>query len=88
MQVDCRHFEVAMPKQYLNRAQIGAGFKKVGRETVAQSVGMNAPVVETCAFAAIWQADHRTLVVTGWLDVCQRLPGNSHSFGLRRSPRQ
>ena len=39
-----------MPKQYLNRAQIGAGFKKVGRETVAQSVGMNAPVVETCAF--------------------------------------
>src|ERR1035441_4211613 len=36
--------------------------------------------------AAIWQALHRTFVVTGWLDVCQRLPGKSHSFGLRRSP--
>src|ERR1039458_3566409 len=36
--------------------------------------------------AAIWQALHRTFVVTGWLDVCRRLPGKSHSFGLRRSP--
>ncbi len=52
MQVDCRYFEIAMAEQDLNRAQVGAGFKKVGRETVAQSVGMNAPVVETSAFSS------------------------------------
>ena len=39
-----------MPEQYLNGAQVGAGFEKVGRETVAQSVRMNAPVVEASAF--------------------------------------
>jgi hypothetical protein len=38
--------------------------------------------------AAIWQAVYRTFVVTGRLDVCQLLPGKSHSFGLRRRPRQ
>jgi hypothetical protein len=50
MQVDGCNFEVAMAEQDLYSAQIGAGFKKVGSETVAQSVGMNAPVVETGAF--------------------------------------
>jgi hypothetical protein len=52
MQVDSGDLEIAMPEQYLNRAQVSAGFKKVGRETVAQSVGMNAPVVETSAFSS------------------------------------
>ena len=52
MQVDCRYFEVAMPEQNLNRAQISTGFKKMGRETVAQRVGMNASVVEASAFGS------------------------------------
>jgi hypothetical protein len=50
MQVDGRYFKVAMAEQDLDGAQISAGFKKVGRETVAQGVGMNAPVVEASAF--------------------------------------
>jgi len=33
-------------------AQVGAGFKKVGREAVAQSVRMNAPVVEAGALGS------------------------------------
>src|SRR5277367_4617425 len=52
MQVNGGDLEIAMAEQDLNRAQIGASFKKVGRETVAQSVGMNAPVVEACAFSS------------------------------------
>ena len=35
MQIDGRHFEVAMAEQYLDGAQVGAGFKKMGRETMA-----------------------------------------------------
>ena len=50
MQVNRRYFEVSMAEQDLNGAQVGAGFKKVGREAVAQSVRMNAPVIEACAF--------------------------------------
>src|ERR1035438_4511180 len=50
MQIDRCYFEVAMAEQDLNGAQVSAGFEKVGRETMAQSVGMNAPVVETSAF--------------------------------------
>ena len=50
MQIDGRYFEVAMPKQDLDGAQVGAGFKKMGRETMPQSVRMNAPVVEAGAF--------------------------------------
>ena len=49
MQIDGRYFEVAMAEQDLDGAQVGAGFKKMGRETMAQSVGMNAPVVEAGA---------------------------------------
>ena len=52
MQVNGRYFKIAMAEQDLNSAQIGTSFKKVGRETVAQSVGMNAPVVETSAFSS------------------------------------
>src|ERR1019366_8661084 len=98
MQVDGRYFEIAMAEQDLNRAQVGAGLKKMCGEAVPQSVRMDVPVIRRATSswlstrparsAAIWQALHRTLVVTGWLDVCQRLPGNSHSFGLRRRPRQ
>jgi hypothetical protein len=35
MQIDGRYFEVAVPKQYLDGAQVGAGFKKMGRETMS-----------------------------------------------------
>ena len=51
MQVNGGYFKVSMAKQYLNSAQVGAGFEKMGRETMAQSVGMNAPVVEAGAFS-------------------------------------
>jgi len=44
-----RYFEIAMTKQYLDIAQVGAGFEKVSREAMSQSVGMNAPVVESGA---------------------------------------
>jgi hypothetical protein len=52
MQVDRSYFEVSMAEQDLDGAQVGAGFEKMGRETVTQSVGMNAPVVETSAFSS------------------------------------
>src|SRR5438309_7520869 len=52
MQIDGGDFKVGMAEQYLDGAQVGAGFKKMGRETMAQSVGMNAPVVEAGAFGS------------------------------------
>jgi hypothetical protein len=52
MQVNGRYFKVSMAEQDLDGAQISASFKKVGRETVAQSVGMNTPVVETSALSS------------------------------------
>ena len=52
MQVDRSYFKVAMPKQDLNGAQVGAGFQKMGRETMAQCVGMNAPVIEAGALGS------------------------------------
>jgi hypothetical protein len=39
MQVNGSDFEIAMSEQDLDGAQIGAGFKKVGREAMAQGVG-------------------------------------------------
>src|ERR1700736_4962693 len=50
MQVDGRYFEIAMTHQYLDRAQVSAGFKQVRGEAMSQSVRMNAPVVEAGAF--------------------------------------
>lgn len=52
MQVDGSDLEVSVSEQYLDGAQVRAGFKKVRRETMAQSVGMNAPVVEAGAFSS------------------------------------
>lgn len=52
MQIDGGYFKVAMAEQYLDGAQVGAGFKKMSRETMSQSVGMNAPVVEAGAFGS------------------------------------
>ena len=39
-----------MAEQDLNSAQIGAGFKQVGGETMSQGVRMDAPVIEAGAF--------------------------------------
>jgi len=41
-----------MTEQDLDGPQVGAGLKKMSREAVAQSVGMDAPVVETSAFGS------------------------------------
>ena len=35
MQIDGCYFEVAVAEQYLNRSQVGAGFKQVCREAMA-----------------------------------------------------
>jgi hypothetical protein len=35
MQIDGSYFEVAMTEQDLNRAQVGTGFQKMGRETMS-----------------------------------------------------
>src|SRR5664279_3400038 len=51
MQIDGSHFEVAMAEQDLNGAQVRSGFEKVCGETMPQGVGMDAPVIEACAFS-------------------------------------
>ena len=50
MQINGGYFKVAMSKQYLNGAQVGAGFEKMCCEAMSQSVRMNALAVEACAF--------------------------------------
>ncbi len=59
-----------MAEQDLNGAQVRSGFKKVGRETVAQRVGMNAPVIETSAFGgeevSAILCKRRSLVMARW----------------------
>ena len=42
MHVNQSVFQICMPEQNLNGAEIGAGFIEMRRETMAQSVGMNA----------------------------------------------
>ena len=65
MQVDGSDLEVSMTEQDLNGAQVGSGFEQVCGETMSQGVRMDIPVIEAGSLAAIWQALHRTLVVTG-----------------------
>src|ERR1039458_4839888 len=57
MQIDGSDLEVAMAEQDLNGAQVGAGFEKV--------CGWMRLLSRPARSAAIWQALHRTLVVTG-----------------------
>ena len=52
MQIDGRYFEVAMAKQYLDGAQVGAGFKKMCREAMSQSVRVDVPVIEAGSFGS------------------------------------
>ena len=53
MQVDCGDLEIAMTEQDLNRAQVGAGFKKMRGETVSKSVRMNVPMHKASAFSGV-----------------------------------
>src|ERR1039457_4506316 len=48
MQVDRRFFKVAMSEQHLDGPQVGAGLKQMSRETVAQRVGVDVSVLESC----------------------------------------
>ena len=41
MQVDGGFFQIVMPQQQLNGAQVGTGFEQVSCETMAQRVWMN-----------------------------------------------
>jgi hypothetical protein len=50
MQVDGSDLEVSMAEQYLDGAQIGAGFKQMCGEAMSQSVRMDAPVLKAGAF--------------------------------------
>ena len=84
MQVDRGFFKVAMSEQHLDGAQVGAGFKQMRGEAMAQSVGMDMPVLKASPFCGILQALQRTLVLIGQLAVCQRPPGNNHFLGLCR----
>ena len=77
-----------MTEQHLDGAQVGTGFQKMRGKAVSKQVGVDTLLIQAGTSAALWQAIHRTLVVTGRLDVCHASPGKSHSVGLRRSPRQ
>ena len=52
MQVDGSDLEVSMTEQYLNGAQVGSGFEKMGGETMAQGVRMDLPVMEAGSFSS------------------------------------
>src|ERR1035437_1491866 len=52
MQIDGRYFEVSMAEQYLDGAQVGAGFKQVCGEAMSQSVRMDVPVREAGALGS------------------------------------
>ena len=51
MQVDGSDFEVSMAEQYLDGAQVGAGFEKMCGEAMSQGVRMDVPVLEAGAFS-------------------------------------
>src|ERR1700730_5256970 len=53
MQIDRRFFQVAMPQQHLNGAQVGAGFEQMRGKAVAQSMGMDVLVLKTGAFGGL-----------------------------------
>src|ERR1035437_9715642 len=50
MQIDGRYFEVSMAEQYLDGAQVSAGFEKVCGEAMSQGMRMDVSMRETCAF--------------------------------------
>ena len=52
VQIDCRLLKVAMTEQHLDGAQVSAGFQKMGRKTMSQSMRMNVPVSSPARRAA------------------------------------
>ena len=52
MQVDGGFFQITMPQQQLNRAQIGAALQQVGGKTVTQCVGMDLFLLQAARWAA------------------------------------
>ena len=53
MQIDRRLFQVAVPEQHLNGAQVGAGFQQMSGKAMAQGVWMDVLVLKTCAFGRV-----------------------------------
>ena len=53
MQIDRRFLKVAMSKQHLDGAQVGAAFQQMRREAMAQCVGMKVSVLQTGAFGSV-----------------------------------
>jgi hypothetical protein len=49
MQIDGRYFEVAMPEQDLDGAQVGAGFKKMCGEAVSKRVRVDMSMLKAGA---------------------------------------
>src|SRR5258705_4317386 len=53
MQVDRRLLKVTMTEQHLDGTQVGTGFEQMRSKAVAQSVGMDAPVLKAGAFGGL-----------------------------------
>ena len=53
VEIDRGLFEVTMPEQDLDGAQVGSGFEQVRREAMAQRVRMNMLVLETSAMRGL-----------------------------------
>jgi hypothetical protein len=88
MQIDRRFLQVAVPQQHLDGTQVGTGFEQMRGKAVAQSVGMDAPVLKTGAFGGLLTGAPENL---GGDRMTRRMPsvtGKSQSVGLRFSPRQ
>src|SRR5271170_6740938 len=81
MQIDGSYFEVAMTEQYLDRAQVGAGFKKVCGEAMAQGVRMDALVREACAFGGLFTSCPEDLRC---YRIARRMPAVAGKEPLRR----
>lgn len=77
-----------MTEQQLDGAQIGACFQPMGRETVSKRVRVDMAMCKSGAFGCVLTSIPKNLGRDGAIARVPRLPGNSHSVGLRRSPRQ
>jgi len=88
VQVDRRLFQIAMPQQHLDGAQVGPGFEQMRGKAMTQGVGMDVLVLKASAFGRFLTSGPEHLGGDRMFDVCHLLPGNSQRAGLRRSPRQ
>jgi hypothetical protein len=52
VQIDRGLFQIAMPEQDLDSAQVGAGFQKVGGKTVAEQMGIDALPIKASTFGS------------------------------------